>query len=68
MVDKDAFEEIEENPGTDMEVTVMKGTIRRGMNFYSKFQSMTLETFRSNSWWLEAGRGGQLVVWWWVVV
>ena len=25
MVDKDAFEEIEENPWTDMEVTVMKG-------------------------------------------
>ena len=54
MVDKDAFEKIEENPGTDMEVTVMKGTIRRGMHFYS----MTLETFRSNSWWLEVGCGG----------
>ena len=35
MVDKDEFEEIEENPWTDMEVTVMKGTIRRGMHFYS---------------------------------
>ena len=46
MVDKDAFEEIEENPGTDMEVTVMKGTISRGMHFYSQLQSMTLKTFR----------------------
>ena len=46
MVDKDEFEEIEENPWTDMEVTVMKGTIRRGMHFYSKLQSTTLETFR----------------------
>ena len=46
MVDKDAFEEIEENPWTDMEVTVMKGTIRRGMHFYSQLQTMTLETFR----------------------
>ena len=46
MVDKEAFEDIEENPWTNMEVTVMKGTIRRGMHFYSKLQSMTLETFR----------------------
>ena len=46
MVDKDAFKEIEENPWIDMEVTVMKDTIRRGMHFYSKLQSMTLETFR----------------------
>ena len=46
MVDKDAFKEIEENAWTDMEVTVMKGTIRRGMHFYPKLQSMTLETFR----------------------
>ena len=54
VVDKEAFEDIEENPWTNMEVTVMKGTIRRGMHFYS----MTLETFRSNSWWLEVGCGG----------
>ena len=46
MGDKDAFKEIEEYAWTDMEVTVMKGTIRRGMHFYSKLQSMTLETFR----------------------
>ena len=58
VVDKDAFEEIGENPGTGLEVTVKKGTIRRGMHFYSKLQSMTLETFRSNIWWLEVGCGG----------
>ena len=31
------------------------------MHFFSKLQSMTLETFRSNSWWLVVGDGGMVV-------
>ena len=61
MVDKEAFEEIEENPWTDMEVTEQSHeghNKRRGMHSYSKLQSMTLKKFRSKSSWLEVGCGG----------